>query len=59
MCASVKLINDNITESDETFRVKLQENPDDISVILGDQTSAIVTIIDDDRRKFYSTKTKD
>ena len=59
MCASVKLINDNITESDETFRVKLQENSDDPSVILGDQTSAIVTIIDDDRRKFYSTKTKD
>ena len=53
-CGSVMLINDNITEGNETFRVTLQENPDDSSVVLGDQASAIVTIIDDDKRKAIS-----
>lgn len=49
-CASMMLINDTIVEGNETFRVTLQEDPEDTSVIIGDQSSATVTIIDDDRR---------
>lgn len=49
-CTSVMLINDNVVEGNETFRVSLQEDHDDTSVIIGDQSSAVVTIMDDDRR---------
>ena len=49
-CVSVMLVNDTTVEGNETFRVTLQEDPEDASVIIGDKSSAIVTIIDDDRR---------
>ena len=49
-CTSVMLVNDTIVEGNETFRVTLQEDSEDTSIVIGDQSSAIVTIIDDDRR---------
>ena len=50
-CASIKIINDNVTETNETFRVSLELDHNDRSVMLGNLSSATVTIMDDDRRK--------
>ena len=50
-CASIKIINDNVTETNETFRVSLELDHNDRSVVLGNMSSATVTIMDDDRRK--------
>ena len=47
-CASLMLINDDVVEGNETIRVQIQPDYDDISVKIADQSSAIVTIIDDD-----------
>ena len=50
-CASIKLINDNVTEMNETLRVSMQLDDGERSVVLGNLSSATVTIVDDDRRK--------
>lgn len=56
MCASVMIIDDDIIESNETFRVKLQEDYNDQAVLIGTISSAVVTIIDDDKRKSLKIK---
>jgi hypothetical protein len=47
-CTSLEILNDTEIEGNETLRVQIEPDYNDKSVKIGDQSSAIVTIIDDD-----------
>ena len=50
-CMSLIINDDEVVEGNETLRVQIEPDYDDKAVKIADQSSAIVTIIDDDTRK--------
>ena len=56
-CMSLLLIDDDVMEENETLRVQIEPDYNDKAVKIADQSSAIVTIIDDDTRKLQPALT--
>ena len=54
-CASLVVIDDDNVEGNETLRVQIEPDYDDTSVKIADQSSAIVTIVDDDFGRLLPT----
>lgn len=54
-CTSLWVIDDDVVEGNEILRVQIEPDYDDKSVKIADQSSAIVTIIDDDEGTLQQT----